>query len=229
VTPVRAVSDAWDRAYEAGRYRGEPPVAFVEDILRAAREGGLQGGPGLYIGCGNGRNYVPLVGGGLDLLGLDVSPGAIAQLARRTPERRSRLLVGDLAAIRRTTRFPVVIGIQVFQHGDRRRAHEHIRSAEGLVAPGGLLCVRVNAVGTDVVPAHDVVERGEDGSFTVRYLEGAKRGLDVHFFSRAELESLLASVFDPVPVLPLRPQVTWRTLPETGQWTQWEAIWRRRT
>jgi SAM-dependent methyltransferase len=199
----------------------------VEDILRAAHEAGLLGGRGLYIGCGNGRNYVPLVEGGLDLLGLDVSAGAIAQLARRTPERRSRLVVGDLAAIRESVRFPVVIGIQVFQHGDRRRAHEHIRMAQGLVAPGGILCLRVNAVGTDVIPAHDVVERGDDDSFTVRYLEGVKRGLDVHFFSRTELERLLAREF--YSVLPFRPQVTWRLAPETGQWTQWEAIWRRRS
>jgi SAM-dependent methyltransferase len=212
--------------YEAGRYRGEPPVAFVEDILRAAGEAGFLGDRGLYVGCGNGRNYVPLVERGLDLFGLDVSGGAIAQLAGRTSERRSRLVVGDLAAVRGTTRFPVVIAIQVFQHGDRRRTHQHIRSAKRLVAPGGLLCVRVNAVGTDVATAHEVIERGEDGSFTVRYLEGGKDGLDVHFFSRAELELLLGAEFD--AVLPPRPQVSWRLEPETGRWTQWEAIWRRR-
>ncbi|MDP9296591.1 MAG: hypothetical protein M3O88_07875 [Actinomycetota bacterium] len=84
----------------------------------------------------------------------------------------------------------------------------------------------MNAVGTDVAPAHEIVEQGEDGSFTVRYLDGPKRGLDVHFFSRTELELLLGAEFD--AVVPLRPQVTWRLEPETGQWTQWEAIWRRR-
>ena len=40
------------------RYTGEPPVAFIRDILAAAREAGVT--DGLYIGCGNGRDYLPL-------------------------------------------------------------------------------------------------------------------------------------------------------------------------
>ena len=78
---------AWDAEYAAGRYRGEPPVAFTGDILAAARQAGLT--QGLYIGCGNGRNYLPLVAGGLDLTGLDISATAIAQLAARAPDRAS--------------------------------------------------------------------------------------------------------------------------------------------
>src|ERR1039457_6031440 len=56
---------AWDAEYRAGRYRDEPPVAFTGDILAAGRQAGTTSG--LYIGCGNGRNYLPLVAGGLDL------------------------------------------------------------------------------------------------------------------------------------------------------------------
>ena len=58
---------AWDTEYAAGRYSGEPPVAFTGDILAAALQAGLT--RGLYIGCGNGRNYLPLVAGGLGLSG----------------------------------------------------------------------------------------------------------------------------------------------------------------
>jgi hypothetical protein len=58
------VAAAWDAEYGAGRYRGEPPVALTEDILAAARAFGLT--RGLYVGCGNGRNYLPLVAAGLD-------------------------------------------------------------------------------------------------------------------------------------------------------------------
>jgi len=62
---------SWDKEYASGRYHREPPVAFVADILAAAGQVGVTSG--LYIGCGNGRNYEPLVRGGLDLTGLDVS------------------------------------------------------------------------------------------------------------------------------------------------------------
>jgi 2-polyprenyl-3-methyl-5-hydroxy-6-metoxy-1,4-benzoquinol methylase len=55
----------------------------VADILAAARAAGVTGG--LYIGCGNGRNYEPLVRGGLDLTGLDISEVALGQLSARMP------------------------------------------------------------------------------------------------------------------------------------------------
>lgn len=179
------------------------------------------------MGCGNGRNYLPLVAGGLDLVGLDVSFVALRQLASRLGDRRSRLVCGDLFSLTASTRFPVVIGIQVFQHGDRATAHANVSRAAAHVARGGLLCVRANATGTDVRPAHEVTERHPDGGFTVRYLEGPKRGLLIHYFSAAELAALTGGF---APVLPLRLARTWRP-PDAGGgrswWDQWESIWRK--
>ena len=94
---------------------------------------------GVYIGCGNGRNYVPLVEAGLDLIGLDLSQAAIGQLADRLPNRRERLVVGGLADLPPGSRYPLVVGIQVFQHGRTDEAAAHIRAAQERVAPGGLL------------------------------------------------------------------------------------------
>lgn len=225
--PGAGVAAAWDAEYAAGRYRGEPPVAFVRDILAAARGAGATAG--LYVGCGNGRNYLPLAQAGLDLAGLDISAAALSQLSARLRGgpggRPGRLVCGDLSCLRTSAVFPLVIGIQVFQHGDRASAHARIRQAARHVAPGGLLCLRVNAAGTDVWPAHEVTERHTDGGFTARYLAGAKCGLLIHFFAGAELAGLLAPGFD--PVLPLRRDRTRRTRPAPGQWSQWEAIWRK--
>lgn len=219
----RSPATAWDAEYRDGRYRDEPPVPFIHDILAAARPAGLA--RGLYVGCGNGRNYLPLVANGLDLTVLDISPVAIAQLAGRDPHRRDRLVCGDLTALPDGTSYPVVIGIQVFQHGDRGGAHAHIRAAQERLTPGGLFCLRVNATQTDIWPEHQVTERGPDGGLTVRYLAGPKQGLRIHFFSAAELNALFADRF--TPVLPPRQQVTWRVSPQPGQWSQWKAIWRR--
>jgi trans-aconitate methyltransferase len=216
-------SAAWDAEYAAGRYRDEPPVPFVRDILAAARAAGID--RGLYIGCGNGRNYLPLVAGGLDLTGLDISARAIEELAARAPERRDRLVRGDLAVLPDGATYPLVIGIQVFQHGDRAAAHAHIRAAQLRLSPGGLFCLRVNAAGTDVWPAHEVIERDTgDGGFTVRYLNGPKRGLLIHFVSAAEL-SWLFPAGEFAPVLALRTRSMRRDPPSPGQWTQWESIW----
>jgi hypothetical protein len=79
------VAASWDAEYGAGRYAGAPPDGFVADIIAAATRHGLS--RGLYIGCGNGRNLVPLLDAGLDLTGLDISPEAIAQLRVRRPDR----------------------------------------------------------------------------------------------------------------------------------------------
>jgi hypothetical protein len=177
------------------------------------------------LGSCNGRNYLPLVAGRLDLTGLDISAAAIAQLADRAPGRRDRLICGDLTALPPGAAWPLVIGIQVFQHGDRATTHAHIRAAQQRATPGGLFCLRVNATGTDLWPGHEVTEHNPDGGITVRYLAGAKQGLLVHFFTATELDALFASQF--APVLPLRVQRTWRAPPQPGQWSQWEAIWRK--
>ena len=123
--------------------------------------------------------------------------------------------------------FPLVIGIQVFQHGTGAAAAAHIRAAGARVSPGGIFAIRVNAAGTDVHPAHRVIEE-KDGAFTVEYLDGPKRGLDIHFFSGPELSGLLESAgFDEIESLR---QVTHERLsPQTGSWRQWEGIWKARS
>lgn len=93
----RSAAAAWDAEYQAGRYAGEPPVPFTQDFLAAARAAGITAG--LYIGCGNGRNYLPLTAVGLDLTGLDISAAAIAQLTARAPQRRHQLIHGDLTTL----------------------------------------------------------------------------------------------------------------------------------
>lgn len=186
------VATSWNAEYANGRYRDEPPVRFVKDILMAARRHGLT--RGLYIGCGNGRNLIPLLDAGLDLVGLDVSTEAIAQLRWRRPDRAGDLIVGDLSALPASARYDLVVGIQVFQHGIRHQAHRHLVAAAARVAPAGLLCVRVNATDSDI-DKHHRVEETNDGSFTLRYLAGPKAGLNIHFFTDDELREVIGTSF----------------------------------
>jgi hypothetical protein len=119
-----------------------------------------------------------------------------------------------------------VVAIQVLQHGTRAQAHGLLAEALGRVAPLGLLAIRVNAVGTDVHPAHEVTERDADGSYTVRYLEGPKAQMSVHFWAARELDSAITAA-GLAPVLALRPHATWRPQRTQGLWLQWEGIYRR--
>jgi SAM-dependent methyltransferase len=222
--PAAGAAAAWDAEYAAGRYAADPPVDFVRDIVAEAGQRGLR--HGLYVGCGNGRNLLPLLEAGLDLTGLDISRRAIAQLRARRPDRSGRLIAGDLSALPRAARYDLVVGIQVFQHGTRAQAHRQLAAAAARVRPDGLLCVRVNAAGTDIELAHRRFEEHGDGSFSVRYRSGPKAGLNIHFFATAELAAVVGGAFD--TVLPPRQHVTWRVPPGRGQWSQWEAIWLRR-
>jgi hypothetical protein len=53
---------------------------------------------------------------------------------------------------------------QVFQRGTAAAAAAHIRAAGARVSPGSIFAIRVNAIGTDVYPAHRVIEE-KDASF----------------------------------------------------------------
>lgn len=216
-------AEFWDAEFRAGRWADAAPLAFTAGIAAAASEAGI--GDGLYVGCGNGRNYTALVESGLDLIGLDVSPVAIAQLAERMPDRRDRLVVGDLSALPDGARHRLVVAIQVLHHGDRAQARALLADTAARVAPGGLLAVGIETVGTDVHGAHEVLERADDGSYTVRYVEPG-RGLTVHFRTVKGVHAELTAA-GLVPHTLLQPRSAWRNPPENGQTLELEGIYRR--
>ena len=112
------------------------------------------------------------------------------------------------------------------QHGSRAQAHALLAGSLERVTPGGLYAIRVNAAGTDVYHAHRVTERAADGSYSICYAEGPKAGLTVHFWAARELDMAMTTAGF-APVLPLRPQATWRQPRDRGLWLQWEGIYRR--
>jgi SAM-dependent methyltransferase len=216
----------WDEEYRRGRYAAEPPVAFVATILDVlGAHPALRERDGLYVGCGNGRNFLPLVDAGLSLTGLDVSAEALRQLAARRPDQAARLRHGDFLAFTPAAPVAYLIAIQVLQHGRRADAERAFAHVAALLAPGGLFFLRVNSASTEVVLRHAVVETSDDG-FTVEYQEGPKRGLAVHFYGRRELDALTAGAFralgEPTEAFTKRPP------PQRGSWAQWEAVYARR-
>lgn len=212
---------SWEAQYQGGRYLGDPPEPFVSDIVHASRSLGI--GNALYIGCGNGRNLVPLLDAGLPIRGVDISRTAVDQFRSNRPEYSDRVFVGDVSSLPLGETFDLVVGIQVFMFGTTQQATDHLRDAQSRVNIGGVLALRANAEGTDVWPAHEVVETNRDGSFTVTYMAGPKQGLQVHFFSADELAAIFTGWR---PVLPLRRDLRARAN-GNGQWTQFEGIWQR--
>lgn len=220
------VSARWDAEYRRGRFAEEPPLPFADEILATLRAAGSPAeNRGLYIGCGNGRNYLPLVRSGLRLHGLDLSAEALRQLAIRQRTRSPRLICADFRTFASRRRFGYLIALQVFQHGVAADVARYFSGVRSLLASDGLFFLRVNATSTRIRWPHTVIERNDLGGFTILYDAGPKQGLPVHFYSRAELLDLTRDDF--TVVAGPREDVTVRTPPGTGHWVQWEATWKR--
>jgi len=222
-----AIARRWDAEYRRGRYQDEAAIPFVGEILKTLRaDGKAWAGSGLYVGCGNGRNYLALVDAGAKLQGLDVSHEAIRRLRARRPDPALHLRVGDFRAYRHDGAFDYLVALQVFQHGSDGDVVRYFANTAAALAPGGLFFLRVNSTLTQIYHQHALVDRNTFGGFTVRYDKGPKRGLLVHFYSREELLARAEKDFELVQAP--REEVMRRRPPQAGCWAQWEAVWRRR-
>lgn len=108
-------SEHYDADYEA--VEREDDAAFYADFARR------RGGPVLEMGCGSGRVVLPTARAGVEVTGVDASPGMLAKLRRRLERepaavrRRVTLVEGDVGDLDLGRRFPLVTApFRVIQH-----------------------------------------------------------------------------------------------------------------
>ncbi len=212
---------------ERGRYHDEPPIPFVRTILKTLKGRPQRDGYGLYVGCGNGRNYIPLFDAGLRLHGMDISDEAIRQVRERRPELANTTFIGDFGAYNGARIFDYLIAIQVFQHGNRAAVDNYLDRSRQVLKPGGLLFLRVNSTSTQMVYQHTVTEDDRRRGQTIFYEEGPKAGQEVHFFDLQELSYLRNKHgFELIKRAGL--VIEQRGAPFEGTtWSQWETIWQK--
>jgi len=215
----------WDAAYAEGRYAGEPPLPFVGTIIDSLGDEGHEA-YGLYVGCGNGRNYVPLLESGLRLTGIDISALAIEQLVERCPAAEKKVMVRDFQAMHAAKVWDYIVSIQTFQLGTKQTVMELFTHTHQALRPGGKLFLRVNAADTEIYHPHHTIESWKSGSKTIVYEAGSKKDMPEHFFSKRELGSI-ATKFGFKIMSPARKVTESRQPPKTGTWSQWETIWQR--
>lgn len=224
---ISAEAVGWDRQYESGRYDNEPPIPFVNQIIDELGEAGKKQS-GLYVGCGNGRNYIPLVQSGLDLRGIDISAVGVNQIIDKYPAAAGKVWQQSFEDLTSARVFDYLVAIQVFQHGDEQKIHKYFRNSVDALKPGGKLFLRVNSTSTQIKHRHQVVEQNEHGGFTVIYEEGPKAGVEIHFFSKIELERIADSNKFNI-IKPLVDVIEPRHIHADGVWAQWEGIWQKKS
>jgi SAM-dependent methyltransferase len=143
----------WDRAYTrnwAPWDIGRPQPAF----LRLADAGEIAS-PVLDAGCGTGEHALLLAARGMEVVGVDLAPTAVARAREKARTRGldADFLVGDVLALDRLgRRFATVIDsgtFHVFDDPDRAR---YVRSLASVLESGGvlhLLCFSELTPGTE--------------------------------------------------------------------------------
>ena len=122
-------------------WRTDPDGVEVPDQVLAAEVAHLAPGTLLDLGCGRGTNALALAARGWSVLGVDISPQAVA-LARREAARRrldAAFTVGELPGWTSDRRFDLVVSTFALPEGAAGDAT--LRQTAALVKPGGELVV----------------------------------------------------------------------------------------
>jgi 2-polyprenyl-3-methyl-5-hydroxy-6-metoxy-1,4-benzoquinol methylase len=212
----------WDRAYKDGKYDQEKPVKFVEDIVNVITKEKLQNKLGFYPGCGNGRNFIPLIDAGLKLEGNDISSVAVDQLKSKRPE--AVVSVGDFLTHKTAKPYKYIISLQLFQHTNNGSIEELFKKTRELLSSGGIFVLRVNSIHTQIAEKHKVIKETKEGGLSIGYESGQKKGQTIHFYSAEEIHSLTRKDFS--IILPLREEFIPRS--DGTYWVQWETILEKR-
>ncbi|HJP70548.1 MAG TPA: class I SAM-dependent methyltransferase [Candidatus Limnocylindria bacterium] len=137
-----------------------------EDLVFYGHWAGRQHGATIDLGCGSGRLFSALLGGGAKrIVGVDGSPALLERAATRIDaderlrtareEGRIELAVGDVRTIRRPDRFGLAILAGVLAHLDGPEdALRALDSARRLLEPEGVLIV--DMLGPGALPPHDL-------------------------------------------------------------------------
>lgn len=144
----------WDQAYTKHRAPwdiGRPQPAFV----RLADAGEIAS-PVLDSGCGTGEHALLFAARGMDVMGVDLSPTAVARAREKARTRGldADFMVGDVLDLeleRLGRRFATVIDSGTFHVFDDPERTRYVRSLAAVLEPGGvlhLLCFSERTPGT---------------------------------------------------------------------------------
>jgi SAM-dependent methyltransferase len=116
----------------------EPDGPFFHDLILRV------GQPALELACGTGRLTIPLAQAGIDITGLDITPGMLSRARQKAAGLPVRWIEADARTFRLEQQFKVIFGGGFFQHLLERPDQEAVlRRVREHLAPGGVFAFNV--------------------------------------------------------------------------------------
>ncbi len=139
----------WDKVYkklnEYNYYKILEPHEDLNKIIDIFRKKGVR--RILDLGCGAGRNLIPLAKAGFEVHGIDLSETAIHFLSKliRKINVNAKLKIGNIydPLPYPNEYFDAIISIQVLQHGTRKQIEFAIKEMKRILKKGGIIFVTV--------------------------------------------------------------------------------------
>jgi SAM-dependent methyltransferase len=142
------------------------------------------------VGCGTGRHAVYLARLGFDVYASDNSPKALEKTreALKLEHVKATVAEADMEELPfKGVQFHGIILWNVIQHADLAKITRVMTNLKGNILPKGLFLLSMKSTKSEEVGRGKRVEEN-----TYVLTEGAETGVPHHYFSRAELERLLA-------------------------------------
>ena len=175
---------------------------MTEDVEFYVEEALAAGGPVVELACGTGRIAVPIARAGVQLIGVDASPGML-EVAREYAAREGvelDLRLGDMREPPVAERVPLVLIpfrslLHMTSEAERLRA---LRAARDLLLPGGRLVFDVFAPSAeDVEDTHGRWLEREPGIFERADWDEGRRTLTLSVRRNEEASTMLLAWLSP--------------------------------
>jgi len=212
-------NDLWDDRIRSGDLKGpnSRDKYLVEFIKQRREEMGKQL---LDIGCGTGRNYIPLVEEGFDVTGLDISPVGLQILKEQLEEKRlsAKLVMGKSSELPfDSDSFDFVLAHGSLHFGTWNEIENNFAEVWRVMRPKRYFLFEVRSRND----ATKITQRMDDKGYTAIDFTG----LLMHFFTKEELLELAKENRFDIAMGPIENSRPRR--PPMGDKFQWYVVFRK--
>lgn len=178
------IGDRWDWEYTIRNITGRAPLPIVSKVIEIAQPGQRL----LYVGIGDGRNFLPLIDAGLDAVGCELSKVSIDRILAERPDIASRVFLGHAEEVfEGDAPFDGIVASRVLVHSDLRETVTQLATVCRLLRPGGFFAAQWTASGTDPWPGWTHASLDEKANLHLTYADAEIRKVYLSFAGCAEL------------------------------------------